>query len=189
MAKGYGQRWRKPNFRGPESPHSGTVALDRTGNWDMSYRTAFTPTSAGQKETRLGFGSLDSPEPNAGMAKFPKPLVLARPERRRYRRFDLQYPVRLRLQLAGSPGQIEAVSKNAAVGGLLLRAAVTIPQRTPVGFVMTIHGEQVVHPIHLVGDGQVVRVEAEPSGTGFVIAVECTDPITELENNPLDSAR
>jgi PilZ domain len=123
------------------------------------------------------------------MASLPKPGQPPRSERRQYRRFDLQYPIRLRFQLANSPGEIEAISRNVGVGGLLLETAVAIPQHTPVGFVMTIQGGRVVRPIHLVGDGEVARVEPGPSGKAFVIAIRCTEPISELESSLLASAR
>ncbi|MGA7380089.1 MAG: PilZ domain-containing protein [Terriglobales bacterium] len=123
------------------------------------------------------------------MAKLPKPGQLPHSERRQQRRFELRYPVRLWIQFADSPAEIETVSRNAAVGGLLLSSAVMIPQHTAVGFVMTIQEEQALRPIHLASDGKVVRVESEASGAGFAIAVKCAHPISELENGPLSSSR
>jgi len=123
------------------------------------------------------------------MAKLPKPGQPPASERRQRRRFELRYPVHLWIQFPDSPGEIEAVSKNAAVGGLLLSSAVMIPQHTAVGFVMTIQSAQAVRPIHLVSDGEVVRVESQASGAGFAIALKCTHPISELENDLLPPAR
>ncbi len=110
-------------------------------------------------------------------------------ERRQYRRFDLQYSVNLRFHLNDSPGEIEAFSKNVAVGGLLLKTAVPLPLHTLVGFVMTIQGRQAARPIHLVGNGEVVRVEPEASDLAFAIAVKCSEPISELEGSLPASGR
>ena len=132
---------------------------------------------------------MPDPKGNCRMDKIHQLGPHSRPERRQHRRFDLQYPVRLRFQLADVPGTINAISKNVAVGGLLLKTAVPIPQHTRVGFVMSIEGGRVPRPIHLVGDGEVIRLEPEPSGAGFAIAVECTQSISELESSILGSPR
>jgi hypothetical protein len=77
--------------------------------------------------------------------------------------------------------EIEAVSKNVSVGGLLVRSAFMIPQHTAVSFVLSVHGEKAVRPIHLMGEGEIVRVESEEAGTAFVMAVKCKAPVTQLE--------
>lgn len=82
---------------------------------------------------------------------------------RKYRRFALEFPVRMKFQSGSSNAEIEAVSENVSVGGLLIRSALPIPQHTPVTFVLSVHGKRSVRPVHLVGEGEVVRVEG---GTG-----------------------
>jgi hypothetical protein len=77
--------------------------------------------------------------------------------------------------------ELEAVSVNVSVGGMLLETAAMIPQYTSVTFLMTLDGGQILHPIKLVGEGQVVRVESNGAAPGFAIAVECKKPIAEID--------
>jgi hypothetical protein len=48
---------------------------------------------------------------------------------------------------------------------------------------MAVQDPRLRHPIRLLGKGKVVRVEQMESGTGFVVAIECKRPITEVENH------
>ena len=102
-------------------------------------------------------------------------------QERKHRRFALQYPVHLKIQAADSPVELEAVSRNISIDGLLLETSSMIPQHTPVSFTLTVEGEQVVRPIHFVGDGEVVRVDPGSAGQRFVIAVKCNRPIVRLD--------
>jgi hypothetical protein len=95
------------------------------------------------------------------------------PQKRKYRRYELQFPVRVNLRARGSAGEVETISKNVSIGGLLLTTPSLIPCHTPVRFVMTIQGGPMVRPIQVKGEGEVVRVESTASETGFAIAVEC----------------
>jgi hypothetical protein len=109
---------------------------------------------------------------------------LQRPRDRRgrtYRRFKLEFPVRLKFETDSRRSEIEAVSKNLSVGGLLVRSALPVPQDTPVTFVLTVHGSQSLRPIHLAGEGQIVRVEGGEADGTFAIAVKCNVPVTQLE--------
>ncbi|MBZ5679338.1 MAG: PilZ domain-containing protein [Acidobacteriia bacterium] len=103
-------------------------------------------------------------------------------ERRRYRRYDLKYSVRLRFSATGSLPEIEGSSRNVSVLGLLLESPVRIPVGSRVHFTMNLRGEPILRPIQLVGDGEVRRVEPCPPDPGFVIAVACEDPITEMRD-------
>ena len=103
------------------------------------------------------------------------------PQERRYRRFDLRYPVRVRFPSGDSVAELETVSKNVSVGGLLLETASMIPRRVPVSFIMTIEGGRIVRPIQLLGEGEVVRVEPRGSAGGFAVAVACTRPIAHMQ--------
>ena len=116
------------------------------------------------------------------MDRLELPLHLRDWKGRKYRRFNLEFPVTLKVQ-SGTPGaEIEAISKNVSVGGLLLRSAQPIPTHSQVTFILSVHGEHAVRPIHLVGEGEIVRVEDEGSGPTFTIAVKCKTPVAQLEN-------
>ena len=100
---------------------------------------------------------------------------------RSYRRFKLEFPVHLKFQTASKTTEIETVSTNLSVGGLLVRSVLPVPQATAVTFVLSLHGSESVRPIRLMGEGEIVRVEkGEVEGT-FVMAVKCSTPVTELE--------
>jgi PilZ domain len=98
---------------------------------------------------------------------------------RKYRRFNLRYPVRVTLQSGECVSQIEAMSRNVSIGGLLLETHSLIPEHSQVSFVMTIAGPPVPHPVELVGEGSVVRVERTPETVR--VAVECKTPIAHIE--------
>ena len=99
-------------------------------------------------------------------------------ERRKHRRFSLRYPVHVKFGLANS--ELEAVSNNLSLGGVLLEADSPIPQHCDVSFTMTVKKHPIVGPTQVVGEGEVVRVEALQSGAGFAIAVKCKRPISQL---------
>ncbi len=109
------------------------------------------------------------------------------PFERKYRRYSLNYPVRVKLGSGSCPSELDAVSVNVSVGGMLLETAAMIPPHTPLRFVMTLQGGQIVLPIQLGGEGQVVRVERIGTTPRFAIAVECKTPIAEIQTY-LDSA-
>jgi hypothetical protein len=100
---------------------------------------------------------------------------------RKHRRFSLQFPVRLKVHSAGSVIELDAVSRNISIGGLLLETSSMIPQHTPVSFIMTVRSAQVIRPIQFAGEGEVVRVDAKPAVQVFAIAVECKRPITRTD--------
>jgi hypothetical protein len=103
------------------------------------------------------------------------------PTARRYRRFDLQFPVSLSFAADGAPRAIEAISKNVSVGGVLIEAGDQVPLRTQVSLMMNVVGPRSRRPVRLMGEGEVVRVEPAGAGAGFSIAVECRQPIAEIE--------
>ena len=106
--------------------------------------------------------------------------VVHQPERK-YRRFSLRYPVLVKFASQDSTEELQAVSENVSIGGMLLIAPSSIPQFSSVTFTLTVQDEHVIRPIQLVGEGRVVRVESSTEGKDFAIAVECVHPITELE--------
>ena len=100
---------------------------------------------------------------------------------RHHRRFELGFPVRLQFVMGSASSAIETVSKNVSLGGLLLRSALPVPQDTPVTFVLSIHGKESIRPIHLMGEGEIVRVERNEADRAFLIAVRCNTPVSQLE--------
>lgn len=100
---------------------------------------------------------------------------------RTYRRFELAFPVRMNFQAGSNTAEIDGVSKNVSIGGLLVRSARPIPPQTPVTFVLSVHGKEGVRPLHLLGQGQIVRMEPDDQ-QGFALAVRCNAPVTELED-------
>ena len=100
---------------------------------------------------------------------------------RSYRRFELEFPVRLKFQVGSTSSEIETVSKNVSIGGLLVRSALPIPEQTSVVFVLSVHAKQSVRPVHLVGEGEIVRLESGEAEGTFVMAVKCNALVTQLE--------
>jgi hypothetical protein len=105
-------------------------------------------------------------------------LYPGRPERKN-RRFSASYPVELRVYSDGT-ADLQAVTQNVSVGGLLLVTASPVPKHCPVDFVMTLHGGKLIRPIRVVGQGEVVRVEPLGTGAGFAVAIKCK---REIERN------
>lgn len=100
---------------------------------------------------------------------------------RSYRRFALAFPVRLKYQTESMTAEIETVSQNLSIGGLLVRSASPVPEHTNVSFVLSVHGRHAIRPIHLQGEGQIVRIETGEGEGTFVMAVKCNAPVTQLE--------
>jgi hypothetical protein len=100
---------------------------------------------------------------------------------RSYRRFKLEFPVRLKFISGPSSREIDTVSKDLSVGGLLVRSALLVPEHTVVSFVLSVHGSQSLRPVHLIGEGEIVRVETTSMDEQFAIAIRCNAPVTELE--------
>ena len=95
------------------------------------------------------------------------------PEQRKHRRFSVSYPVHVKFHLEDSVSELQAVTKDVSIGGLLLETRSPIPQRCPVDFIMTLHGGTVTRPIRVTGEGEVVRIEPHGLGAGFAIAIKC----------------
>ena len=109
------------------------------------------------------------------------------PYQRRYRRFKLRYPVRITFRTAEGISAVDTVSKNISVGGLALDCPVSIPEHSPVSFVISLLG-RTLRPIELAGEGEVVRVERLKPATDFCVAVSCRTPITQIEPYLPDAA-
>lgn len=103
------------------------------------------------------------------------------PIERRYRRFDLQLPVRLSFPLDGTERKVETISKNVSVGGLLLKTSDSIPVHAQVNLTMDVQTVGALHPVRLTSEGEVIRVESAGPAGGFTVAIECKRPIKEIE--------
>jgi hypothetical protein len=116
---------------------------------------------------------------------------IARPphlERRKYRRFWLRYPVLVEFASENTTCKVQAVSRNVSIGGLLLESSSALSEFHPLSFTLTLEGGSIVRPIKLFGEGRVVRIEPHRLGAGFAIAVECTHPMTQMEDYLTGSA-
>ena len=101
-------------------------------------------------------------------------------QERKHPRFRLNYPVQLKFGGDGELQELEAMSNNISLGGVLLQAPWPVPQNSDVEFVMTVHKSGTPGPIRLKGAGRVVRLEEHSSGRGFGIAIECKRPIYQI---------
>ena len=101
---------------------------------------------------------------------------------RRHRRFDLQFPVCLTFRSEGEVRELQTISRNVSVGGLLLSARDRVPPHTRVNLSIDVRSPWSRRPVRLRGEGEVVRVEVLGPGAGFAIAVECKHSITEMED-------
>ncbi|HYM74919.1 MAG TPA: PilZ domain-containing protein [Candidatus Dormibacteraeota bacterium] len=96
---------------------------------------------------------------------------------RKYRRYSFQCGVHLQFRTAGGTSQLDGVTKNVSMGGMLMESASLIPESVPVIFTMTIAGGQVTSTIVLRGEGEVIRVEPVVADRGFAIALKFARPI------------
>ncbi len=102
-------------------------------------------------------------------------------QRRSYHRFHLKYPVRLTFRSGESVAVFEAASENVSKGGILLKSPWMIPLHTMVSLTMRVQGKHLVRPIRLVAEGKIVRVQADTPDGRFLVAVQFTRPVTEIE--------
>lgn len=106
---------------------------------------------------------------------------------RRYRRFKMRFPVDLVIRCGDQTSEIEAVSRDVCIGGVLLECPLPVPPQSTVNFVISLQAPT-LRPVRLVGDGKVVRVEPTKVPGEFAIALECAKPIAEIETYfPSDS--
>jgi hypothetical protein len=100
---------------------------------------------------------------------------------RKYRRFNIQFPVRVSFPSAGLRRSLIAVSKNVSIGGILVKAENQIPAHTAVSLTIDVRGLGSGRAVRLLGEGEVVRVESLGANAGFAIAIECSQPIREMQ--------
>src|SRR5437899_8892971 len=104
------------------------------------------------------------------------------PPERKFQRFNLNYPVRVKFPSGYSIVEVDTVSRNISIGGLLLESNCLIPHRTPVEFTITLTGPPISRLFQLGGTGEVVRLEAGAEKDSYGIAVACAQPIHHIEN-------
>jgi hypothetical protein len=102
------------------------------------------------------------------------------PKQRRFRRFDLQFPVCVSFPAGEAVRTLQAVSENVSIGGLLLKTAAQVPPHTRVNLSMEVSGPRARRSVRLMGEGEVIRVQELGPGAGFAVAVQCDKPITEI---------
>jgi hypothetical protein len=104
--------------------------------------------------------------------------------RRRYRRFNLQCPVRLAFQSGDALAEFDAFSENVSSGGILLNSPWMIPPGTTLTLVMTVLRHRLGPPLRLVAEGNAVRMESNPVDGSYAIGVRFKTPVTEIEAHP-----
>ena len=65
------------------------------------------------------------------------------------------------------------------VSGDAFHYSVALPRK----FTVTLHGGPVIHPIQVRGEGKIVRVESHGPGAGFAIALQCSRPLSQIQQN------
>jgi len=80
----------------------------------------------------------------------------------------------------------DAITNNISLCGLLLESDVMIPCSTPIEFTIIVRGQRVIEPILLTGSGIVVRLKPAEAPGKFAVAVECCQPISQMEDSPAE---
>jgi PilZ domain len=102
---------------------------------------------------------------------------------RKYRRFDLHFPVTLSLLGGETARELSGVTQNVSVGGLLINLGDEAPLHSRVSVKMSVAGPKSRRPVLLHGEGRVVRVDSLGPQAGFAIAVECSRCIREMRHH------
>ena len=109
-------------------------------------------------------------------------------ERRKYRRFNLRYPVHGTFCFRNTLSEFDAISRNVSIGGLLMETASEISPHSLVKFTITLQGGMVVRPMCLTGEGEAVRLEPVVANAHFAVAVACKRSIVHTEDYVASSA-
>jgi len=104
-------------------------------------------------------------------------------QERTFRRFNFEHVIRLRFPQGNAVAEVDAVTRNISLGGLLLESASPVPHRSPVEFTITVRGGSISHPIQLIGAGEVVRVGPGGKPDRFGFAVACSRPMTQMQHD------
>ena len=90
-------------------------------------------------------------------------------ERRRERRYPIQQPAFVRLQVAA--GEVESATENISTHGVLLRSEVLIPVGSKIEVILRFRDA-----LPIEGEGEVLRLEKQPGGKAFLVAVRAVQP-------------
>lgn len=104
-------------------------------------------------------------------------------QERTFRRFNFEHFVHVRFPSGTVTAEVDAVTRNISLGGLLLESTCLVPHRSPVEFTITVRGGSTSRPIQLKGAGEVVRVGPGESTNRFGIAVACKQPLTQIQRH------
>jgi len=107
--------------------------------------------------------------------------MMGTPPERKFQRFNFIYPARVKFPSGYSIVEVDTVSRNISIGGLLLESTCLIPYRSPVEFTITLTGLPISRLIKLGGAGEVVRLDRGAAKDKFGIAVACAEPISHIE--------
>jgi hypothetical protein len=94
----------------------------------------------------------------------------------------MEHPVCMKAHSAEAAIELDGVSKNISVCGILIETSSMIPPDTRVSFVVTVQSAPTARPLRFIGRGKVVRVDAREEESMFDVAVECRRPIAQLED-------
>lgn len=97
--------------------------------------------------------------------------------KRRHARFSLRYRVHLKFHSEGRDAELDGITINLGIGGLLLESPSPILEHCNVDFTIIAEGGQVIWPLAFAGKGKIVRMEPDPPGSGYVVALKCVHPI------------
>jgi len=110
--------------------------------------------------------------------------AMGTPKERQFRRFNLSYTVHVRFHAGKSVAELDVVTRNISIGGLLLESRSPIPYGSQVEFTIRLTGAPITHPITLEGSGRIVRLETDATTRQFGIAIACTRPVDQIQPYP-----
>lgn len=103
-------------------------------------------------------------------------------EVRKHRRFDLQFPVSLSFPTGKVARELEGITRNVSVGGLLVNTREELPLRSRVKLTLQVQGPRLRYPVRLLAEGEVVRVETLRTGVEYAVAVKCDAPLSQFQD-------
>jgi hypothetical protein len=98
-------------------------------------------------------------------------------EKRKHTRFSLHYQIRLKFRSQGRNTKFDGITRNLSICGVLLESASHLPKHRAVDFTIAVEAGQMICPIAFAGTGKVVRIDPNPAGLGYVVALKCVHPI------------
>ena len=118
----------------------------------------------------------------AELATF-KALDMPIHNKRKQARFSLRYRVHLKFYSEGRDEEFDGITINLGIGGLLLESPSPIQEHCGVDFSIIAEGGLVIWPLAFAGKGKVVRIDPDPPGLGYVIALDVFTRSSSIEWN------